>query len=113
LGCKTEAGMTGMAFNSDLSGKKMAEVKDPYGTIVIFEIEKATRNAHGTFKARSKENSPKIMGERRGWIEMPLQGSARGFDMGRRSGKIEIKIDDNSSDEKKKSEDPAPSPEGV
>lgn len=79
-GCKVDQSMTGIAFNSDLSGKVLKDIKDPRTTILIFEIEKALKNAHEPFKSRSKATSPRIMGEHRGWIEIPIEGDAEGFD---------------------------------
>ncbi len=78
-GCKTGNSMTGMAFNSELSGKKVEDIKDPYSTVLIFEIESAMKNAHQPFKVRSDSSSPKLMGEPRGWMEMMVQGGMKGL----------------------------------
>lgn len=66
--------MTGMAFNSDLSGKKMSEITDPYSTYMVFEIEKPRMNAAEPYKYRDRASSPVFMGERRGWIKVPVYG---------------------------------------
>lgn len=73
-GCKHEGGMTGIAFNSELSGKKVADIKDPEDTIVIYEVPAAKRNASGVYKEQAKSSSPKIFGERRGWFKIALKG---------------------------------------
>lgn len=94
-GCKIDdSRMTGMAFNSELSGKKVADVKDPYGTVLIFEIEKAMKNAHEKYRPRSKASSPQIiMGESRGWLKMMVKGrSSDGF--GDEDSKFKFKVDD-------------------
>jgi len=76
-GCKQdEGGFTGMAFNDAVSGKKLSDVKDPYSTILIFEVDHSGRNLHEEYKERSSENSPKIFNEHRGWFEMPVIGKA-------------------------------------
>lgn len=75
-GCKEPNGtMTGMAFNSDLSGKKLNDIKDQVSTIMIFETEHPAKNLHEKYHSRSFETSPKIMGGNpRGWMEVPVNG---------------------------------------
>lgn len=91
-GCKVEGDQyTGMAFNSDLSGKKLAEIEDKERTVLIFEIEKATTNAHEPYKARPRTTSPKMMGEHRGWVEVPVEGELEGIEV--KSGTKRIKVD--------------------
>lgn len=65
-----------MSFNSDLSGKSLKEFKTPDMVIVVYEVPEVKRNASAPYKTRSKEGSPTIMGEQRGWIRIPLQGDA-------------------------------------
>lgn len=79
-GCKAEGKTTGIAFNSDLGGKKWDDIKDHRTTVLIFEIDSAMKNAHQPYKERSKKGSPKIMGEERGWIDFPMEGSSDSFD---------------------------------
>lgn len=75
-GCKvSDTQMTGMAFNKDLSGMKVADIKDPYSTVILFEIEKPSRNASESYVPRSKTNAPRfIMGERREWFKITIEG---------------------------------------
>lgn len=91
-GCKTEKAMTGLAFNSDLGGKKLDDIKDHRTTILIFEIEAAKRNAHEPYRRRSKADSPKIMGEHRGWMDMPIEGDAEGFDTDSSPSGVKVEI---------------------
>ena len=78
--CKSSGNkVTGFAFNSDLSGKNLSDIKDPEGTIVVFEVPESGRNLHQSYTPRSKYDSPKIFGSERGWIAMPLTGSAHGL----------------------------------
>lgn len=90
-GCKVDdKRFTGMAFNTDLSGKKLDDIADKETTILIFEIESAMSNAHEPFKRRPKSTSPKLVGEPRGWIEVPVTGDLEGIEM-KGSRRIEIK----------------------
>lgn len=66
--------MTGMAYNSELSGMLLTEVKDPYSTALIFEIDAPRRNAAEKYQPRADAGSPTIMGESRGWIRVNLEG---------------------------------------
>jgi hypothetical protein len=66
--------LTGIAYNADLSGKKMADIKDPYATIVLFEVDKVSRNASAPYKERPEQESPAMFGEHMGWFFVPLQG---------------------------------------
>lgn len=80
-GCEGEnSKMTGMAFNADLSGKLLTDVKDPFNTILIFEIEAPKKNANEVYQPRPKSTSPTIMGENRGWINVPMEGGMRGME---------------------------------
>lgn len=72
--------MTGMAFNVELSGKLLTDVKDPYSTIVIFEIDAPKKNAAEKYQTRPTTGSPTLMGNPRGWIAMPLEGGMRGLE---------------------------------
>lgn len=81
--CKFGDKVTGISFNSDLAGKKRDDIENPRKTILIYEIEKVMKNAHAPYKERSKSSSPKFMGESRGWLEMPIQGSMDDMDFGK------------------------------
>ncbi len=113
-GCKTsESDMTGMAFNSNLSGKKIDDIKDPESTILIFEIEKAMHNAHAPYKLRSKSSSPLFFGKPRGWLEWPIRGDNKGdFDFSESNGQVKIRTkmgtSDKSSDDSENSDSTAP-----
>ena len=78
-GCKLPDGtMTGMAFNSELSGKKVSDIADQVSTIMIFETEHAGKNLHEKFKARPFETSPIMIGStRRGWMQAPVSGKPK------------------------------------
>lgn len=90
-GCKTGNSMTGIAYNSDLAGKLLTDIKDPYNTILIYEVEQAARNANGPYKKRSDAGSPMIMGERRGWLELPIKGDSKDFKFSSSGNKFEFK----------------------
>ena len=70
-------GGTSITYNAALAGKKAADVKDSYATIVLFETPGKGRNKSGPYKEQPFETSPVIVkGERRGWIQQPLSGQA-------------------------------------
>jgi hypothetical protein len=71
---------SGIAFNSDLSGKKVADIKDRIKTVMLFETEKSGLNAHESYKVKPKETSPKLMGNHRGWIYVTVNGDIEGFE---------------------------------
>lgn len=80
--CEIEGRKTGLAFNSKLSGKKWEEIDQRRTTILIYEVETVMRNANGPYKERPKSSSPKLMGNPRGWIEIPVEGSVDDFKIG-------------------------------
>lgn len=65
---------TGFAYNSDLSGKKIADIKDPTTTFMFFEVEKVELNHSEAYKPRDKATSPKMFDRRRDWIRVPING---------------------------------------
>lgn len=66
--------VTGIAFNKDLAGKKLADIQDRESTILFFETPKVGKNLSEPYKRRSDDDSPKIMGQIRGWIRQPIVG---------------------------------------
>lgn len=80
-GCTTADGLTGIAFNSALSGKKLADIKDPKATVLVFEIDKASSNAHQEYVERPQSSGPKIMGEHRDWMVLFIEGEPK-FNVG-------------------------------
>ncbi|MFZ4506894.1 MAG: hypothetical protein ACOYON_04265 [Fimbriimonas sp.] len=69
----TEGGKTGVAFNKDLSKKKLAHIKDK-STVVIFETEQTGSNLTESYKPKAKDKAPKIFGNPREWITIPVDG---------------------------------------
>jgi hypothetical protein len=111
-GCKDPNGsMTGMAFNSDLSGKKLADIKDQVSTIMLFETSHPSKNLHQPYKPLDFSTSPKIFGKNRGWLEVPVNGNINMIDgSGRRvpvntgptpgGGGFNVQVNPNSGDSK-------------
>lgn len=74
-GCKESDGTsTGMAFNSDVSGKDVSEIKDSENTVAIFETEHPAKNQHMAYKKLDPLSSPKIFNEPRGWFFVSVSG---------------------------------------
>ncbi len=67
---------TGLAFNQELSKMSLKDIKNPESTVLLFEIEKPTLNATSVYKPMPDETSPKIMGERRGWYKLTVNGES-------------------------------------
>ena len=90
-GCKDESGpgMTGLAFNSDLSGKKLSDIKDPDQEILLFEVERPAMNLNEPYHEMPEESSPKIMNSPRGWIKVTVNG-----DMVTKGKRSSVKIGD-------------------
>jgi hypothetical protein len=89
IACATGELKTGLSYNSALSGKKTADIKD--SEIMIFESTELKPNANGVFKERGSEDSPKIMGNPRGWFYVTVAGKVRGV---KGQGNIEIDTKD-------------------
>jgi hypothetical protein len=70
--CNNEGAVTGIAYNSDIAGKKLADFKDKMQTVVLYEIEKSKLNAAAPYKELPQESSPKMFGTPRGWIKVTL-----------------------------------------
>lgn len=74
-GCTTPEGKsTGMAFNKKLSGKKLTEIEDQRGTILLFEVPEPKRNAADDYAPLPNSTSPTFMGQPRGWAKQPVEG---------------------------------------
>jgi len=74
-GCKLDdEQMTGIAFNADLSGKKLKDIENPYGVVLLFEIDKPAMNASAPYKRRDRSTWPKFFGQPREWLEVTIEG---------------------------------------
>lgn len=74
-GCTNgDAPPTGIAFNSDLSGKSLDSIKDRYNTVLVFETEHAGKNLHMKVTVPDFTASPLLMGNHRGWYRIGLDG---------------------------------------
>lgn len=65
---------TGMAFNSNLSGKPIDKLPDGDDGILLFEVPARKMNANEPYKYRGKEGSPMIKDKHRGWIRIRATG---------------------------------------
>lgn len=75
-GCQNDgAEMTGIAFNSELAGKKLSDLPDD--SVLLFEVPKAAKNVAQPYKEMSDETSPKLFGKPRGWLKIPVRGKAK------------------------------------
>lgn len=74
-GCSVGDEKTGFAFNSDLAGKKIADIKDT-STVMIFEVPTQAMNQAMPYKEQDISKSPKILNDHRGWFVAPVKGEA-------------------------------------
>jgi len=73
-GCKEGDGsFTGMAFNTDVSGKNVNKLKDP-DTVVIFETKHPSQNQHSKYERLDPNESPRVLGSPRGWLYITAGG---------------------------------------
>lgn len=74
--CKVPDGVTGVAYNLELAGKKLADIKNKSDAIVLFEVQKPGKNLALTYKEPPRSERPLfMMGERRDWFYIPLEGT--------------------------------------
>jgi len=69
--CKDESGQgtgTGVAFNSDLSGAKMSDIKNKSTTVILFETPKSGMNLNEPYVELNRNESPRVFGKPRGWF---------------------------------------------
>lgn len=76
----SDAKKTGMCFNEELSGKKLADIEDMRSTVLVFETDSVGRNQHAKYTPQPHESSPKFFGSHRGWMRVPVQGDVQGMD---------------------------------
>lgn len=86
--CRLHDQTTYVAFNSELSGKLLTEISDPKRTVLLFEVGTRGTNLHEPYKSAPLETSPKLMGEPRGWMSVPVEGDV---DVPNSSIKIDIR----------------------
>lgn len=67
---------SGMAFNTDVSAKKLSTLRD--SEVLIYEIDAPRPNANAPYKDRG-ETAPRLMGMPREWITAPVRGHIRGM----------------------------------
>jgi hypothetical protein len=54
---------TGIAFNSDLSNKKLADIQDQSGTVMLFEMKQRRMNLSGKYDKSNLGDMPKRFGK--------------------------------------------------
>lgn len=75
--CTSDGKITGFAFNSELAGKKVSDIKDSAEQIAIFETTTAVENQAKKYVALPFSESPTVMGKSstRGWIVIGVTGN--------------------------------------
>ena len=80
LQCDNDGQVTGVAFNSEMSGKKLSDVKSPTTTVTLFESDQTGHNLAMPYKELPKSKAPKLMNEKRDWIIYYVEGNKDPFD---------------------------------
>jgi hypothetical protein len=74
--CSLSKPPTGIAFNSNLSGKSLADIKDKEKTVLLYEIRTAMKNSNGPYMPVT-EAAPLVMGAPRDWFVANVEGEIK------------------------------------
>ncbi len=83
------------AFNKELSGMKLSDIKEPLSTVLLFETTESKRNHSAAYTVQKPTPEMKIANELRPFLNIKVQGE---FDMGQ-SGRTNVTISTGSSSE--------------
>lgn len=79
-GCEDgKDGRTGIAYNSDVAGKKIAEIKTPDQTILLYEVPEARQNLAAPYKKPDDAKRPMMMGKERPFLTVNVEGGKDEF----------------------------------
>jgi hypothetical protein len=92
--CKNSDRTTGVAYNSDIAGKVLKDIKDPDRTVMFFETDTMGRNQAMAYKAMPNSKAPKWMNSSRDWIVWNVSGNSNPFETSSGGSRIEIRPDD-------------------
>lgn len=71
------AAPSSIAYNTDVAGKKLADLNEKDDVVVLFEVPGKGRNQARKYQQLPFKGSPQlVMGAPRGWMEQPLHGDA-------------------------------------
>jgi hypothetical protein len=70
--CNSSDPQTGVAFNSELSGKAWSEVAGE--SVILFELPKTGVNQSAIYRPLPPKESPKVGGSPRGWFVVTKNG---------------------------------------
>jgi len=105
--CEENGISTGICYNSELAGKTIDSIKDPYGTVLVYEVPAASRNNNAPYKHPSGPG-PRFMNTNRQWIVEHIRGesSNNGFTFDdRSSSSSDSSKDDSDTPSSSKSDD--------
>lgn len=95
---------TGIAYNEELAGKKLSEIKDPSSTYILFEVPQTGMSLHQKYQHRNPSTYPKFMDKPRPWLELRVAGEIEGGD----STTIHVGSETDSSSDSDGDEDTSP-----
>ncbi len=81
-GCDEKEYKSGVAFNTDFSGKNLKELKDQTQAVILFETKTRGKNVSAKYVPLKHSESPGILGgiiggEKRGWFVVTADGLSR------------------------------------
>jgi len=90
MACNSSGTKTFISYNSEIAGKKKADITDPDDTAMFFEdlVEKV--NASAPFKPKDFNDSPRMMGQPRGWYVWVVSGYMQTVDEKGRKKNVDI-----------------------
>lgn len=74
LACNTEGMETFLVYNPDVAGKKASDFENPDETVMLYEDTAKALNAAAPYKERPLKESPRMMGQPRGWYVLHVSG---------------------------------------
>ncbi|MCW5942047.1 MAG: hypothetical protein KIS66_07430 [Fimbriimonadaceae bacterium] len=76
MGC-VESGrvVSGMAYNTKVAGKKIADIKDPRTTPLFFEVPEAKMDLALEYTDQNAAQAPKMFFQPRGWLVLNVSGN--------------------------------------
>lgn len=91
-GCSaTETKAYAFAYNANLAGKKMADIKDTSSEVLVFESSEAPkRNLAKPYAKPAGDPEPKLMGNAREWMRAPIRGEIIGSTTSSSTGGVKV-----------------------
>lgn len=80
VACNTSGTKTFISYNSEIAGKEMKDITDKDDTAMFYEDLVEKINASAPFKPKDFKDSPRMMGQPRGWYVVVVSGDMQTVD---------------------------------